>query len=83
METGTATGGLPTLEVIIIVVVAATISCCGIACGARHLAPNKVEPEIVSVSTTRVSTKERAAVVEWKLEEIIGKIQLMKFTLLR
>jgi hypothetical protein len=37
----------------------------------------------VSVSTTRVSTKERAAVVEWKLKEIIGKIQLMKFTLLR
>jgi hypothetical protein len=36
-----------------------------------------------SVSTTRVSTKERAAVVEWKLKEIIEKIQLMKFTLLR
>ena len=26
-----------------------------------------------SVSTTRVSTKERAAVVEWKLKEIIRK----------
>jgi hypothetical protein len=35
-----------------------------------------------SVSTTRVSTKEGAAVVEWKLKEIIGPIQLMKFPIL-
>ena len=60
METGTATGGLPTLEVIIIVVVAATISCCGIACGARHLAPNKVEPEIVSAAGSRAFAENTA-----------------------
>jgi hypothetical protein len=32
-----------------------------------------------AVSTTKVSTKERAAVVEWKLKGRIRKIQLMKF----
>ena len=38
----------------------------------------------VSVSTTRVSTKERAAVVEWKLKETIGNIQqLMNMVYIR